>query len=58
MLDAGSIEYFQEEEEYYNEGGIMLQDACLNHTAERTGNEETLILMVESRRVDVITFVS
>jgi hypothetical protein len=37
MLDAGSIEYFQEEEEYYNEGGIMLQDAFLNHTAERAG---------------------
>ncbi len=38
MLDAGSIEYFQEEEEYYNQGGLMLQDAFLNHTAERTSD--------------------
>jgi len=37
MLDAGSIAYFQEEEEYYNEGGLMLRDSFLNHTAQREG---------------------
>jgi len=35
MLDAGYFEYFREEEDYYNQGDLMLQDAFLNHhTAE------------------------
>jgi len=35
MLDAGSIAYFQEEEEYYNSAEFMLQDSFNNHTAQR-----------------------
>jgi len=36
MLDAESIEYFQEEEDYYNQGGLMLQDAFLPQSHSRT----------------------
>jgi hypothetical protein len=32
MLDAGYFEYFREEEDYYNEGDLMLQERCFSQS--------------------------
>ena len=46
VLDAGSIAYFQEEEEYYDAAEFMLQDSFLNHTAQREGATGHTVMMV------------